>query len=786
MDVLLHGQNPQSHIVGIHPVADNLMRLYIRDGDSTNTDDVEFFPFFFLADPSLLSGFPSKHWIKELEGANFYSHLCAFQKWGDMWDAVRHVLDRYNVSAATKASHYQNLPVLHLNPDPITQFLIQSGCTFFKGMAFRDLYRMQLDIETYFKPPIGRTRDERIILITLSDNRGWEDVVDSRKTPEKEMLKQLVSTIRKKDPDVIEGHNILGFDFPYIIRRCEALGVEFAVGRDGSPMTVAKERFASSPPQDQLTDIRGRNVIDTLLMLRAFDSSKRNLESYGLKYAARYFGVAEPDRTYLQGDRIWWHWENEPETTIKYAMEDVREVAKLSEMLSPSYFYLTQMIPMSYSAVTRSGSAAKIQSLMVREYVRQKHSIPKPQTGEQSVGGYADVFYTGIVGPVIYIDVESLYPSIMVSEDILPSSDALKTFPILLKELTSMRLDAKKRSRSEKDPGERNRWDAIQLSYKILINSFYGYLGYSRGLFNDFAQADRVARRGQEILRTVIAEVRRHGGKVIEVDTDGIFFVPPPDVTSEHQEESFVESVSKPLPAGIRLHVDGRYEKMLSYKKKNYAVLGFDGRVTIKGSSLISRSMEPFGRAFIERSITALLTGNFDELHNAYVETRASIVQHRFGAADLARTEMLRETREEYLRAVESGERNRSASYEAAIAAGRVWKPGARVSFYITGGRSDAAEFESARVTDEWDPNFPDENTSHYIKRLDEFAKKFEPFFFPEDFRRIFSFDDLFPFSSIGIGIITSPTQPSDEATRETDLAPGFGIWLDDESGNQE
>ncbi len=32
--------------------------------------------------------------------------------------------------------------------------------------------------------------------------------------------------MRKTDPDIITGYNILGFDFPYIINRAEALGIE--------------------------------------------------------------------------------------------------------------------------------------------------------------------------------------------------------------------------------------------------------------------------------------------------------------------------------------------------------------------------------------------------------------------------------------------------------------------------------------------------------------------------------------------------------------------------------
>ena len=129
----------------------------------------------------------------------------------------------------------------------------------------------------------------------------------------------------------------------------------------------------------------------------------------------------------------------------------------------------------------------------------------------------------------------------------------------------------------------------MQSSFKILINSFYGYLGYGKGLFNDYDQADIITTTGQELLKKLIHEIELHNGTVIEVDTDGIFFIPPDNVVGEESERKFVEHLSETLPEGINLGFNGRYKKMLSYKKKNYALLHFDNRVTIKGSSLISR-----------------------------------------------------------------------------------------------------------------------------------------------------------------------------------------------------
>src|SRR5690606_21285770 len=107
---------------------------------------------------------------------------------------------------------------------------------------------------------------------------------------------------------------------------------------------------------------------------------------------------------------------------------------------------------------------------------------------------------------------------------------------------------------------------------------------------NDFAEADRVAATGQELLRRIIKLIRKAGGQVIEVDTDGVLFVPPATVRGEESEREFVRHLSEGMPEGIRIGFDGRFQKMLSYKKKNYALLTYGGALKFKGSSLVSRS----------------------------------------------------------------------------------------------------------------------------------------------------------------------------------------------------
>ena len=781
MTPLLYGQNSEERILAVHPVGDAAMRLYVREGSEVISREEEFFPFFYLSDPVLVEGFPHKFWLKKAAGKFFYSHICVFPAWNILWEAVRFALDRYNAASPTRLESYTQLEPLHLIGDPATQFLMQTGRTHFKGMSFNDLHRLQLDIETYTDGPYRFSKasrpGDRIILIALTDNRGWSHVIDGRRLDERRMLRELVKLINERDPDVIEGHNILGFDIPYILARCVRHGVDLAIGRDGSVAKTAEARGSGGEYPGEPA-IAGRHVVDTLHLVQSYDQTKRTLESYGLKYVARFFGFASPERTYVEGERISATWDADPETLVKYALDDVIETGRISEHLAPTSFYLAQMLPCSFGAVTRMGSAAKIELLMEREYLRQKHSLPRPSEGAQTTGGYTDIFVSGVVGPIVHADVASLYPSLMVSNGIGPARDALGIFLTMLGELTAQRLVVKQNARTAPEPMERSRLDAQQSSMKILINSFYGYLGYGRALFNDYPKADEVTTAGQEILRKIIAAIREQGGTVVEVDTDGVFFVPPATCDSEDAERSFVRTVALSLPAGIALELDGRYRRMLSYKMKNYALLGYDDRLTIKGSSLVARNIERFGRAFIRLVIERILNTDISGLHRVYVSTANAIQAHEMSVSEFARVESLKDSLDEYDRDVLTGKRNKSAPYEVARQTGRRVKQGDRIAYYITGTEAGVRAFENCKAADEWDPHFPDENTAYYLRRLDEFAQKFKDFLSPQDFSRIFSPDDLFPFSSEGVEIIIKTSDAGGDEPEEP--ASRFGIWLDE------
>ncbi len=221
--------------------------------------------------------------------------------------------------------------------------------------------------------------------------------------------------------------------------------------------------------------------------------------------------------------------------------------------------------------------------------------------------------------------------------------------------------------RATQDDEERSSLDARQSSYKILVNAFYGNLGFGHAAFNDFGEADRVAHVGQNLLRQIIALVRADGGRVIEVDTDGVLFEPPSGVEGETAERAYVDTLSERMPQGINVGFDGRFARMLSYKKKNYVLMSHDGSLKYKGSSLVSRSSERFGRDFLREAVPLLLAEDIGGLHALYLAYRDRIQNREWtDASAFSKTETLKESLATYDALIAQGKRARAASYELA------------------------------------------------------------------------------------------------------------------------
>ena len=729
---ILFGSDPTEGIVAVEPAGESSMRLFLRSEHGLEIQDEPFAPFILAEEEKLLDGFKIPHRLERLSGSNPFQVLVLLERWGDCLKARDHLR-----KASGEPPSSSNAPYLFLS-DPVHQYLLLTGKTLFKGLAYNDIHRMALDIETACAPGFTFSNPareaDRIISIALMDSRGYREVFFGADMGEKQMLQALGDRISSLNPDVIEGHNLFNFDLEYIVARARMHGVRLDWGRDGSLPRIRPSRFTVAERTIDYTrmDLFGRHIVDTLFLLQYYDVTAREMESYGLKAAALHFGLSDENRTYIDHDKIQWFYDHDPEALKRYNLDDVRETLALSELLGYPFFLQARFFPFSYQNIFIRGNATKINALFMREYLRQRASIPKPAGGGPFEGGYTDVFVHGVVKNVVHCDVASLYPSIMLSYAIKPTGDTLGIFLPLLKDLRTFRLEAKRRAQTAQTPHERDYYEALQQTFKILINSFYGYLGTELHHFSDSSIAAEVTRLGRGIIHQMLDWLRREGAAPVEIDTDGIYFVPPPGVQTEEEAKALVERLSQTLPKGIDVEMDGIHPAMFSYKMKNYALLDASGEMIIRGSGLRSRGMEKYLREFLWAMIRLLLEGRGEEVYQLYRETLGKLERHEIGIAMLAKTETLTESPESYRQKVKSKKRNRAATYELALASGRDYRAGDQVSYYVTGEGKRVRVFESCSMASSYDESRPDENVAYYQAKLLDLFKKYREFLPPD------------------------------------------------------
>jgi DNA polymerase elongation subunit (family B) len=226
----------------------------------------------------------------------------------------------------------------------------------------------------------------------------------------------------------------------------------------------------------------------------------------------------------------------------------------------------------------------------------------------------------------------------------------------------------------------------------------------------------------------MIEWLAKEGATPVEIDTDGIYFVPPEGVKTEKQEKELVGRLNESLPEGIEVSMDGRYRAMFSYKRKNYALLDEKGELLIKGSALRSRGMEKYLREFLSEMIRLLLEARAGEVEGLLKKAMAEIEHHQAPISELAKTEALSESPEVYREKVSQGKRNPAALYELALASGRSYRAGDQISYYVTGETKRVKVYENSKLASLYDPGNPDENVPYYQDKLLALAEKFKEF----------------------------------------------------------
>jgi DNA polymerase elongation subunit (family B) len=734
-NTLLFGVDPTPRIVAIELGETGTVKVYRRKADGSTVADVEpFHPFVWCDSDVVDLGIESEKLQSNLK----YGWLVTVDSWKELI-GLRNGLKNAGRDFFALT-------------DPVQHYLTATGRTLFKDLPFEELKRMQIEVLAFEDAVAGGADPglgDHIMGIALSDSAGWEEllIVDPKNIDESERaaLKRVTAIIKERDPDVIEGHDLFRFHLPYLVSRAKKTKTKLDWGRGEGFLRSRPSRLqiAEKTIDYPKFTVGGRHFVDTFLLAQFYDVGMRSLAGFERTDVARHFDLCGGDEiSALTGRELQRAYLDNSEKFRRRALCGVRETRALSGLLSASYFIQAQIFPYNYQDVIVRGNATRINALFLREYFRQRHSIPELPMVRAFEGGYTDIFFTGVAHNVWHCDVASLYPSIMLKFDCFPVTDQLQIFRHLLTDLRTFRLEAKAEMRAEKDPAKQHHLQALQNTFKILLNSFYGYLGFAQGHFADFDAAARVTQIGRDLLKKMIDWLGAHGAKVIEVDTDGIYFVPPSSVeagvssakrkshaadTAATTEEiaELQKGLGKELPEGIEIDFDEQFDAMFSYKAKNYALLTKDGEVVIKGGALKSRGLEKFQRVFLEEMIKLIMEGKPEAIADLRNEFEKKIRDREWKIDMLMKTDTLQDSLDKYRAKIAGSARNRAAAYELALASGRNYRPGDQISYYIKATPKKVPAYEAAKPASEFDPENRDENVDYYVAKLDDLVKKF-------------------------------------------------------------
>lgn len=764
----LWGWDETPGIVSVHATTDGRATVWRRDPQSGKLlrEEERFRPWLVLDSLAYFDhlgvrlthegepAHPQGVSFQELNGPSPLRFLARAADGRTLTNAVLHGARKVLSRAITHVRDLGEGSVLSLPPEE--QYLVATGRTYFKGLGFEQIARLQFDLETTGLDPAK----SRIFLIAIRDCAGKTEVLEAAAdtdAAEGALLEQLCARIAAHDPDVIENHNLHGFDLPFVVERARRLGVPLYLSRTGEAGLAQRSSargasFGRGPgaaqDREQRTEQRrkrytvpGREFIDSLDAVRRHDFSARDLPGHGLKAVARHFGLASKEREYLPGARVYQTFLQDPARVRHYASDDVQEAADLGRLLGGAAFALAQMAPRRYERLADAGAATGvIDPLLIRAYLRAGEAIPvhQPGDGTEHSGAALHLFASGVAERIVKADVASLYPSLMRQYRIGPERDRLGAMLSMVGQLVEQRLAAKARSRAA-EPGSSEQFtqEALSAAMKLVINSAYGYLG-AVGLtrFADVHAANEVTRRGREVLNLLCRELAARGVQLLEADTDGVYFAVPSDF-SEADERRVVSEVAALLPPLVKLEFDGRYAAMLSHEPKNYALKYYSGKLVLRGVAFRSSRAEPFGEEFLRRSIGHLLSGDVHAVRQEYVRTVLALRRREITTLDVSARVRLTKTPAQY--AATRGLR-RELTYEALLQNGRErWAPGERIRIYRKArGRAGLLADPDADDNDERalsNPDPRDYDIDFYLRVLREtFAARLERGLEPEDF----------------------------------------------------
>lgn len=526
---------------------------------------------------------------------------------------------------------------------------------------------------------------------------------------ELQLFEKLIEIIHFWDPDILAGYEIELSSWGYLIARGHALTLN--VPSMLSRVILKKYEEVREVPTEDFEDefekqlkIHGRIVLDVWRLMR----HEINLMSYSFENIMYHIMHRRyPKHSHLDLTK-WWTDSRTSWIVLQYYVQRSRGSLEILDQLDliGRTCELAKLFGIQFFEVLSRGSQFRVESMMLR-MAKPRNFIPISPSVQQRVHMRAPEYLPLIlepesrlyVDPVIVLDFQSLYPSMMIAynycfstclgrvdhlgditpfefgasqlqvsprilkrlleKDLLTVSPAgiafVKpavregTLPRLLKEILDTRIMVKNSMKLHKDNKLLQRvLHSRQLGLKLIANVTYGYTAanYS-GRMSCVEVADSILSKARETLERAIKLVESNNKwnvKVVYGDTDSMFVLVP----GRSKEEAFAigeeiaQLITEDNPNPVKLKLEKVYQPCILQTKKRY--VGFmyetkDQREPVyeaKGIETVRRDGCPIVARMLEKVLRILFETKDVSLIKQYVNREfTKIISGKVNIQDL-------------------------------------------------------------------------------------------------------------------------------------------------------
>lgn len=479
------------------------------------------------------------------------------------------------------------------------------------------------------------------------DAEGVENAAD-----EKAMLEGLSKVIAQNHTDLLCTYNGDAFDLPFLQKRAEVNGAALRLGR------TKKAVFAKKIGMRTKTYVAGRIHFDVYHAI-TFLNTVGAIKLQRLTLDDAYFELFGKHKVDLKYDQIWENWKTGKgmDKVAEYAKVDSIACLDLANYCLDLELALSRQVGLPMFESSRATAGQLVEFYLMRKSFEYNEIVPnKPSYSEVVArsenplqGAFVKTPEPGVYENIAVLDFRSLYPSIIVSHNIDPSTkdctcctdEATKAatghhyckkrkglVPRVLEEVLESRFAIKaklseiKRAKGA-DNHEYKQLHATQWALKVIANSFYGYLAYPRSRWYDFDCGSAITGLARNYIKATMEAAEESGYKVLYGDTDSLMIQYPKG--EEDKVFEFRARVNKKLPGNMELELEeffvrglfvskkatGAKDEKAAGAKKKYAMITKEGKIKIRGFELVRRDWSGVAKRTQKELLRILLeTGN--------------------------------------------------------------------------------------------------------------------------------------------------------------------------------